>query len=866
MEFPREGLSESAALGLFIILNAVEDGLIPVNRAEFYASQCAVHPGLPARLPVYLQAFEVHRLRHGGRFAEGLGLAMRQARQLPRASGHGTAYPLLEELGKWLAKDPKALPDGLPAMREPEWRPAQAAFLRGLLYPGENNLIFSKDRGWAEKYDLFNRMARSQDWVDAALHAGEQSFYHMRMARDGHLADAVLTHERDGDTMSMNALGGLLPAKPELAEQIPAGKASAAVLFEILKGVPYGGRYCDDKTSAGKTAASLLEKWGAMHPGLEDMAGEIPEFVPALASLAWKRGDRIKAIAMLGAPIKDEYGKEISVNHTHLATLAGLLESLPAGDLPALLEKADVPSPALGELATQWLRRFKTESDGLARPFAVIRFLRARAAAGGEPMPMYYFLDKDIVLMTLWTNRKDSMLDDLLPELLALASCGEFYQEQDLWQLVEVIGLRGKAEEILASLDAMPPAVRDSSHDYRRAALLRVLGRQDEATKLARAYPGTHLAVDLARYARDGDALAATLPANESTKASADFLRALHAACAGRELPAPLPPDVSAHPYILLMQGDAAPYRKVRGGSPHAIAEALEYLSRERGQSLSAREASDRKPLADCWTPPREEKAAQPPPPRVLGVGSGNPDPRAPDFSLPAGLLSAKAMGAKGDKEGAATRIRESIQRMFLDYDCLTRSMGIELRSNVPGFPNGMGMSATGNELALLLLWTEDLDPEVSGKAIDACWRSSRNGETDLIAAHAYARIGAYDRAAKALEKFLGYRMTVNTIPEWAYDVYPLVSWFWELEGYAAFASGNQPDRLARALDRRMALDPFTSNMAEKLQALATASADPAARKSVSDAIAAALDRYLAKSTDTQKMQSIRQAWMSHFP
>ena len=212
VEFPREGLSESAALGLFIILNAVEDGLIPVNRAEFYASQCAVHPGLPARLPVYLQAFEVHRLRHGGRFAEALGLAMRQARQLPRASGHGTAYPLLEELGKWLAKDPKALPDGLPAMREPEWRPAQAAFMRGLLYPGENNLIFSKDRGWADKYDLFNRMARSQDWVEAALHAGEQSFYHMRMARDGHLADAVLTHERDGDTMSMNALGGLLPA------------------------------------------------------------------------------------------------------------------------------------------------------------------------------------------------------------------------------------------------------------------------------------------------------------------------------------------------------------------------------------------------------------------------------------------------------------------------------------------------------------------------------------------------------------------------------------------------------------------------------------------------------------------------------
>ena len=569
--FPHEGLSETAAVGYLLVFHGAKEGLAPVPTVEFYGCQKKLHPGIASRLPPLLQTFEIHHLCGVGRFEDGLELAMEQAKNAPARSGSDACLLQLNVLGRWLGNNPLLYPVVLPRISDPPASPARIAFLRGMVSYGYGSFAAPYEQGvWAKSFALLEQVARDDGWTDALVPAGFASLYHMRMAKEGRLAEAVLRHEKECDSSSMVSLGQLLAHRPELASRIPVGHCSPEMVLAMLNGV---ARVNEDKIDSAGIAARLLVEWSKHHPDLEETANQLPEMRPVMATLAWNRGDRALAFALLGRPQAPGAPGAPDITSRDptrdIAVLRQWLETVPPGELPALLREANLASPLLGKVVQHWLRDgWKQDHRLLAASMAVLRLLRERAAGGGEPMPAFYLTESREITESLWTRGEDELLDEYLFEFLLRQFPSEDSTEATMLQLVEMIGLRGKAGDFLTRLEAMPTEVRDRNHDFRRAALLRTLGRDEEAANLARAFPATNLARELAAGTSRLDDLEAALKAGRLTRERFELPLAYHAVLANREIPSSVSAATRGHPYVKLIGGESEPYKAVRRSSP----------------------------------------------------------------------------------------------------------------------------------------------------------------------------------------------------------------------------------------------------------------------------------------------------------
>ncbi len=204
---PEKELAGDALIGQIMVVMASKG---TPEALACYQRHFASRPDLATKLPTELTFLETRRMLKAGETAAAIRLAVspNQDGFGPEPADHETLHAMAAALGSL----PQNLPDGLPAIGNPQSLEKMGRLLAGWVPPASVDL--------AAKAECFDQWAKSDEWLEAARRHGPLPLYHLVLTRRGKLNDAVVAHEFDHESEAMRSLGAILPHHPELAKVI----------------------------------------------------------------------------------------------------------------------------------------------------------------------------------------------------------------------------------------------------------------------------------------------------------------------------------------------------------------------------------------------------------------------------------------------------------------------------------------------------------------------------------------------------------------------------------------------------------------------------------------------------------------------
>ncbi len=512
-----EELSEDVALGYLILMMSRGRDAVAM---PFYKKYLAAHEGLAKRLPSDVIQLEVSRLLSSGDVVEAMKLALAQK---PDADQRNILrYELLQEFSKAMGADPTNLPNGLPAISDPEAL-LRMSNLLSVWFPMSRPSMGYSDID--EKVACFDRWAKSDDWLQAAREHGPVPLYHLVMARRGKLGEAVLLHEFEKEADSLKSLGALILMRNEIAKGIPDDQCSVETLRHLLDGAMTSIGI--DKSTIEPVLA-LAAAWEVRYP---DLLADGSFSTQALYSAAklWKK-DQFKesALALLS------YTKSVKVDYPHgsnrdsreipnpLARNAGyLLADLMAMnssvDVNALLPPAETSEETLQNIYSRLNSSEKPDSGRIRSAITIAKLLRQRFD-NKDAKPLISSHDARDFARDAWIAGEATLAGDFLIE--GFLSNPDISGDYDS-NFVPAIVLLGRGEEALAGLNELKEnfILTEAVRNSKKARLLLELGKKKEALDLDFGNEGGELRLRMAIEAQAWDnAISATHWVNEDGK------------------------------------------------------------------------------------------------------------------------------------------------------------------------------------------------------------------------------------------------------------------------------------------------------------------------------------------------------------